>query len=107
MKALEIKLHIPSPCLDASKNGLGLLLECLARKVFQVAMTTNHFGYFLFFFSSGLEKGEEASEQVAGGWPSFENRGRGGVIRGGGVGIHSLQGCLQEGGGGLIFFFRG
>ena len=30
LKALEVKLHIPSPCLDASKNGL--LLEFIAQK---------------------------------------------------------------------------
>ena len=26
LKALEVKLHIPSPCLDVSKNSLLLLL---------------------------------------------------------------------------------
>ena len=30
LKALEVTMHIPSPCLDASKSGL--LLEFIAQK---------------------------------------------------------------------------
>ena len=90
--------NAPRDTPEASCRGLGVNRS--------LEKSSDVSDVFYFFFLLGWGK-EEAPEEAARGWFLIENRGRGGITRGGGVGGGRRRGGRLWGWGGLSIFCAG